>query len=54
MYDTKSAKCENDTVSVSICVYLYNVCVVPNIKLVSLVCKYVSKKLQNVKFLKNS
>ena len=43
MYDTKSAKCENDTVSVSICVYLYNVCAVPNIKLVSLVFMYEPK-----------
>ena len=43
LYDTKSAKCESDTVSVIICVYLYNVCVVPNIKLVSLVCMYEPK-----------
>ena len=46
MYDIKSAKCENDTVSVSMCVYLYHVCAMPNIKLVSLVCMYVSQKSQ--------
>ena len=41
MYDTESAKCENGTVSVSMCVYvcpfvcvnLYCVCGVPNTKL---------------------